>query len=612
MQLYSIRVYGLIEATSYVMKTDWNLELLFKNEKEIKAHREEVEKATGAFVKKWSTREDYLQKPEVLKEALDEYNEWNTNYGAASKEWYYVYLKHQLDQNNSDLKATLNQITEYATKLENDMQFFPIRLAKIDKKLQKKFLAYKPLVIYKHYLERLFRESDHILTEPEEKLLNTISPLLQTNWVRMVSGFLAKEEREVLDEKGKKAIKNFSEISGLMNSTNKKVRDAAAKAFTDINTKHVEVAENELNAVLQNKKIQDELRHYDRPDQSRHLSDDIDTEVVDALVKAVTGKFDIAKKYYSLKAKLFGVKKLEFHERNVPYGKITKEYSFEEASELVKKVFTELDPEFAMIFVKFLEEGRIDVYPKKGKQSGAFCIHMLHTLPVYVLLNHTSELQKVSTIAHEMGHAINYELMRPKQNALSFGSPTSTAEVASTFMEDFVMQELEKTADDETRLTLMLEKLNDDISTIFRQIALYNFETELHKTFREKGYLSKEEIGTMFQKHMASYMGPGVDQPDYAQNWWVYWSHIRMLFYVYSYASGLLISKSLQASVKKDPKFIIKVKEFLAAGMSDSPKNIFANLGIDITKKSFWDKGIEEVEELLKETEKLAKKLKRI
>jgi oligoendopeptidase F len=234
------------------------------------------------------------------------------------------------------------------------------------------------------------------------------------------------------------------------------------------------------------------------------------------------------------------------------------------------------------------------------------------TQPTYILLNHSGKLHDVLTIAHELGHGINNELIREKQHALDFGTPTSTAEVASTFMEDFVLEEILHEANDELRLAIMMQKLNDDVSSIFRQVACYRFEQELHAQFRKSGYLSKKDIGKLFQKHMAAYMGPAVEQSPGSENWWVYWNHIRYFFYVYSYASGLLISKSLQNSVKQDPAFVIKVKEFLAAGLSDSPKNIFSKLGIDIADKQFWDRGLDEVEKLLKETTVLAEKLGKI
>ena len=226
-----------------------------------------------------------------------------------------------------------------------------------------------------------------------------------------------------------------------------------------------------------------------------------------------------------------------------------------------------------------------------------------------MLLNHTGTLGDVLTVAHEMGHAINDELSRAKQNSLNYGTSTYTAEVASTFMEDFVLDELLHQADDELRLAITMMKLNDDVSSIFRQVACYKFEQELHQKFRQEGYLSKEVIGELFSKHMSQYMGEAVEQSPGSKNWWIYWQHIRQFFYVYSYASGLLISKSLQARVRQNPENITPIKEFLASGISDSPTNLFAKLGFNLKEKSFWETGLLEIEHLLVEAENLAKKL---
>ena len=587
------------------MKITWDLSPLFRsdNDPNIAKKRKEVIRETSRFAKKWERRDDYLKDPKVLKAALDEYENWNRFYGTLAQENYYFDLRHATNQSDTKIKAKVNLAEELSQKLQNEIQFFELRVAKIEPKLQKKFLTYKPLSPYKHFLEKLFEAQKHLLTEPEEKIMNLKNTTSYTNWVRMTSTFLSKEVR---------GGKNFSQLLGLMNDKNKKVRDSAAKSFNEILEKHVGVAEHELNSVLQNKKINDELRKYKRADEARHLGDDIETKVVDTIVETVTNNLSLAKRYYELKAKLFGVPKLAYHERNVEYGKIDKKYQFQESVEIISKVLTNLDSEFLTIFNGFLNEGRVDVFPKNGKRSGAFCIYGLITHPTYILLNYNNLLDDVRTFAHELGHGINDELIRKTQNSLNFGTPTSTAEVASTFFEDFVIQELSRQVDDEIKLTLQMAKLNQDVSSIFRQIAFYNFETELNRKFRKIGYLSKEDIGTLFQKHMKSYMGNYVEQSHGSQNWWTYVEHFRYFFYVYSYASGLLISKSLQALVKNDSKFIVKVKEFLSSGLADSPKNIFNKLGIDITDKNFWEKGLSEVENLLSETEKLATDLGKI
>lgn len=420
---------------------------------------------------------------------------------------------------------------------------------------------------------------------------------------------MSKDGRKIVREDGKKVTATLEMMMGLTESKQKTVRDQAGKALDGLFADHASLAEAEMNSVLANKKIDDQLRGYARPDQARHLSDDIDTDVVDAMLDAVSERNELAQRLYRLKAKLLQVPKLRYHERSLGYGKIDQNYTFHEAAELVRGVFSELDPEFAAIFESFLKNGQIDVYPKKGKRSGAYCAYYFITHPTYVFLNFNGKLSDVSTLAHEMGHAINDELMRKKQNALTYATPTSTAEVASTFMEDFILERLAKGADDDTKLSLMVSQLDRAISTVFRQVAIYRFEQELHQLYRKEGYVTAEAINVLFKKHMASYMGPASEG---CENWWVYWSHIRNFFYVYSYASGLLISKALQAKVRQDKKFIKNVKQFLSAGISQSPKDIFADMGVDITDKRFWAQGLDEIEELMDATEKLAKKLDKI
>jgi len=597
-----------------VEQTAWDLKPLFAsdNDPRMEEKRKIVEQKSYEFINAWKDRADYLIDPEVLKQALDHYEEWKRGYGADGDEGYYFWLRTQQDQNDPKLKAKYNKIEEFSKKIENDSQFFHLRIARIKPEHQKKFIEHASLGKYRHFLERIFAEARYHLSEPEEKIMNLKSATSYSNWTKMTEGFLSREERAVVLEDGKRKVRPFSEITSLMNSKRKPVRNAAAAAFNGILSKHADVAEAEINSVLQNKKIDDELRGTPRPDALRHLADDIENEVVDSLIGSVAKRFDIPRRYYALKAKLLKVKKLKYHERNVEYGEVAKRYPYPKAVNLVYTVMDKLDPEFAGIFAGFIKNGQVDAYPKKGKDSGAFCIHHLMTQPTYILLNHSGKLHDVLTIAHELGHGINNELIRKKQHALDFGTPTSTAEVASTFMEDFVLEEVLHAADDELRLAIMMQKLNDDVSSIFRQAACYRFEQELHQAYRKKGYLSKEEIGALFQKHMAAYMGNAVEQSPGSENWWVYWNHIRYFFYVYSYASGLLISKSLQAAVKKDAAFIERVKGFLSAGLSDSPKNIFANLSIDITDHAFWDRGLNEVEKLLDETTRLAERMGKI
>ena len=590
------------------IKTKWDLSLLLSGDYDPKAKQivVQAQKAYKYFVSKWQSRNDYLESPKVLKEALDEYEALARNYDGTGPVGYYFELRYQQDQTNSQIKSQNNKIKDIEVKLANSLEFFTNRLCRVSPEIQLKMLKNKDLKPYKHFLEKLFESAKYTLSEPEEKILNLKNQTSFENWVRMVSEFVSKEEREVLDESGNKVIKPLFDFMSLLKSQNKEVRDISARAVNEVLEKHADSAEHELNSILEDKRIDDELRGIDRPDRSRHISDDIDTDVVDAMVDAVSMRFDISNRYYKLKAKVMGVPKLAYHERNVTLGNLNKKYPYEKAVDMVGKTFKTLDSQFAQIFYDMVKSGKIDVYPEKGKCGGAFCTHRGLKDPVYILLNHTGRLDNVATLGHEMGHAINDVLISRAQNALNNNSPTSTAEVASTFMEDFVFERASQEYGPKDRLYLIMEKLNDDVSTIFRQVACYKFEQELHRLYRDKNYLTKNEIGQIFTKHMGAYMGDAVEQSLGSQNWWIYWSHIRSFFYVYSYASGLLISKSLQNMVKRDKTQIEKVKKFLSSGLSESPKKLFMDMGIDISDAKFWNQGLSKVEVLLKEAESLA------
>lgn len=585
-------------------RLSWDLSPLFSSNSDprIKENLAETEKQVMGFVNKWQGRQDFLSQSNVLVTALIEYDNLLKYFGVAGNVRYYFHLRSTQDENDPEIKAHNNKVEEFSTKLLNKIQFFELRLGKIPVRTQKKFLASSKLQPFHHFLHKLFTRAKYLLSEQEEKIINLKDIPAHSSWTKMTSAFLAKETRRG---------KNLPQLLSDFRNDNRLVRDKAAADVNFILDKYKVVAENELNAILTNKKIDDELRGITRPELPRHLVDDIDSDVVDAMTKEVTKRFDIASSYYQFKAKVLGVSKLKYHERFISFGQVDRKYTYDQSVTLISQVFAHLDPQFAEILNRFVKDGQIDVYPRVGKRGGAFCACDLMIHPTYILINHTNNLNDVLTLAHEMGHGINNELMKSQQHALNFGSPLSIAEVASTFMEDFVLQQLLSQSTARQRLVLYMQKLDDDIGTIFRQVAAYNFEKELHSLFREKGYLASEVIGKLFVKHMTSYMGPYVEQSEGSENYWVYWSHFRTFFYVYSYASGLLISKSLQASVKQDPKFVTQVKQILSVGSLDSPRNIFKNIaGIDISQPEFWTKGLNEVESLLMETEKLYKEVR--
>ncbi len=596
------------------IKTKWDLSLIYKDEKDPKIllQKQNFVRKCDAFTQKWKSRDDYLTDPSALKQILDEKEDIDESPESDYQEAYYYSLKNSLNQDDTEITAKINKIHDFLIKYVNELQFVEIKLSKIPKDKQKEFLVSSLLTKYHKDLKKLFENAKHILSEDAEKVLNLMGKTSYTNWVEMTSQFLDREEGVVKDKTGKKEKLLLSELFHKIRGQDKALRDSAAKEINRIMKKHADTAEHELNAVLEYKKINDDLRKFKRPDEQRLIGGEIDAQIVDTLTKAVTKRADISKNYYKLKAQLLRQKKLKYHERVVDLGSIDLNFTYEEAVDLVYKTLDKLDKEFGEIFKVFIENGRIDAFPTKGKTGGAFCTYNGLNSPIYILLNFMGKIDDLSTIAHETGHGIHNQLSQTHQPSMYREPSLFTAEIASTFMENFALEEAVKNIDGESKLWLLMGKIDDAVSTIIRQIHCYTFETELHSAFREKGYLSKKCIGEIFTKHMASYMGDYVEQSVGSENWWVYWSHIRAYFYVYSYASGLLVSKALQKMVKENPQDIQKVKKILSAGSSLTPKDMFNEVGIDITSLDFWNTGLDEIEGMLKEAESLAKKLQKI
>lgn len=600
------------------MKTSWDLSLILKSEnsEELEKILKDVKKSWLDFKSKWEPRSDYLNDPKVLLESLIEYENLLETYGFDGGIHYYFELKDSIEQGNKSVKANINKVIEFSITIQNDIQFYSHRLSKVDLEKQETFLKDPTLKNYKHFLFRVFQEAKYLLSEEEEKVVNLLYKTSKYNWTQMVENFIVADQEEVLTEDGSVQKLPLSVIGPMIETKNQEVRESAYNAVLNIRSRWSEIAENEVNSILEYKKLMDTLRKYDRPESSRHLADDIDTEVVDAMVKSVSDNFSIVSDFFSFKKNLLQKEKLkayesllgvEFLDNRIDSSSI-KTFTFEEMKNLVGDVMNDLDEEFYKIYTNFFEQGRVDVYPKIGKSNGAFCTSSGKRNPTYILLNFTGKMQDCFTLAHETGHGINDVLAR-NQSELNFGTVLSTAEVASTFMEDFVWSRLYKEAVGIDKFVMLMQKIEDNIATIFIQVACYMFEQQLHIKFREKGYLSKEDISEIFLASFKTLYGDSVEI-ETTKLKWVTWSHIRTFFYVYSYASGLLISKSLQASVKKDKNYIKNVKEFLSSGTSQSPRDIFMNLGIDITKSDFWDSGLNEIKDLIEEAKELSINLK--
>lgn len=587
-----------MKTTKNTLKTEWDLTTLYKNvnSPEIDKDLDDIERAYTAFEKKYKTKTSYMTSEHALYTALSEYEKISDL--PAHKGYRYLRLSQDLDSKNQKVRARLTQLTQRMQKMSNIVLFFELNLSKISPVDQKKFLKSKKLSPYTYFLKRIFDQSKFMLSLPEEKILNVKSLPSHGMWTDAV-----KKMRGQLTVVHKHKTLPISEAESLIRqlptqAERKELYEKVMDQYVSI----ASIAESEMNAIVTNKKINDELRGYAMPYDATILSYENERKTVLGLVDTVTRNFAVSQRFYSLKKKMLGLKKMGYYDRAVSVGETKKKISFQDAYENLYSVFASLDTEFAHILERFVTQGQVDVYPKVGKAGGAYCWGD-HKSPTFIFLNHVDTLDSLMTFAHEMGHGIHTEFSK-KQPVFYDGYSTATAEVASTLFEMFVFYDQFEKLSPEEKIVALHDKIQDDVQTVFRQVACFNFELDMHTQIREKGYMSKEDLAVCMNTHMKKYLGDvALEEKD--GYFFVAWPHIRNFFYVYSYAFGQLASKALYAKYKENPKFIEKIKEFLSAGGSMSPEDIFKSIGVDVTKPDFFEKGIKTIEDDINLLEKL-------
>lgn len=584
------------------IRTEWDLGLLYKSptDPKIEADMKAFEGAFDDFAAKFDIdKKEYLRDPEKLLNALRSYEKLLGEHSPVPL-FYFHYLV-DLDSRNTDAAANSSLMTARLIGASNKVRFFELSIGAIPQGLQKKFLSDDRLERYHYFLKHAFEGAKHLLSEPEEKIVALKSQPAYDMWV-------AHNERlmSVRTVPWKKKDIPLAQALNMTSAILKRTeRHGLADATSVILKSLGDFAEGEINAVFTNKKIDDELRGYSEPYSSTVREYHNDPHTVESLVKAVSDKFSVAHRFYRLKAKLLKQKKLAYADRAAKIGDIKSRFTFERSTKKLKKVFGALNPLYSHTIDSYLSKGQIDAYPRIGKQSGAYCSSSFST-PTFLLLNDIGEIRSYETLAHELGHAFHSELSRAQGPIYSEYS-YALAETASTLFESIASEAVYDELSDKEKAIMLHDRINSDIATVFRQIACFNFELDLHKAVRAKGYIPKKEIALMHNKRMMEYLGPAFELKENDGYFFVTWGHIRRFFYVYSYAFGMLVSKALLRRYKADPSFWKKIEQFLSSGGKDSPENIMKEIGIDITKPDFWMEGLREIEDDIARLERLVK-----
>jgi len=329
---------------------------------------------------------------------------------------------------------------------------------------------------------------------------------------------------------------------------------------------------------------------------------------VEALIAAVQSRYELARRWYRLKARLLGLDRLAYWDRMAPVGDSDDRIPYAEAQSLVLGCYSEFSPELGAAAGEFFEDGYIDGPPRTGKRGGAFCSYTVPSAHPYVMLNYTSRPHDVLTMAHELGHGVHASLAGP-QGIFQFTTPLTLAETASIFGETIVLERLlERAPDAAGRLDLLAGSLDGAVAAVFRQVAMNRFEHAVHTERRERGELATDRFGELWLETQSDLLGDSVDLSGEYALWWSYVPHFMDTpGYVYAYAYGHLLALSVYRRYEEaGPGFVPSYLELLKAGGSLPPEELGAIVGVDLSDPGFWSSGLDLIERQLEAAEAAA------
>jgi oligoendopeptidase F len=370
-----------------------------------------------------------------------------------------------------------------------------------------------------------------------------------------------------------------------------------------------------FNTLLQDKSTKDRLRSYPHWLAARNLANEASDESVEALIEAVVSHYELARRWYRLKAKLLGLDKLAYYDRMAPVATEEQRIGYADARELVLDCYRGFSLELGEAAAGFFDGDYIDAPPAAGKRGGAFCAYTVPSAHPYVMLNYTSRSGDVLTMAHELGHGVHAYLAGKEQSIFQVSTPLTVAETASIFGETIVLERLlSESPDAAARLSLLAESLDGAVAAVFRQVAMNRFEDRIHAERRSSGELSPDAFAAAWLDTQADLLGDSVEPaPEYG-TWWSYVPHfVDTPGYVYAYAYGHLLALSVYRRYQETgAEFVPSYLELLAAGGSRSPEDLGAIVGVDLTDPGFWTSGLGLIEQQLDAAEEAAQEAGRI
>ena len=515
----------------------------------------------------------------------------------------YAYLLHSQDTQNPAAGRLLARVREAGAERGSHGVFFTLELAQITDEHAARLYEHPESARYRHTIEEARKFRPHQLSEPEERVLTDFSPVGNSAWTRLFEELCASIH---VDLDGRQL--QLEQALVLLREPDREMRRKASAAVTVALGHDARTRAYIFNVILQEKAIDDRLRRFPTWISSRNLANETSDEAVQALVDAVTGRYDVCVRYYRVKKQLLNVGELHEWDRYAPISETTRTLSWEDAKELVLGSYHRFSKRAGDLVETFFKDGWIDAPVVPNKSGGAYCMPVTPHHHPYVMLNFTGRLRDALVMAHELGHGL-HDRLASKQHLFDYHPPLTLAETASVFGEaltfDRIMSE-EK--DPKVRLAMLCNQCEDAFSTVFRQVAFNRYEDACHVARRAEGELGVEQLGELYQAKLQPMFGDALILTDEHKLWWSYIEHfLHTPGYVYAYAFGNLLALSVyHRFLERGPSFVDDYLDFLAAGGSTRPDQLVRRLGMDITDPGFWDAGLKILDGMVSEVERLA------
>lgn len=525
--------------------------------------------------------------------------------------YVYAHLNNDFDLGEKRSNEFFGKAVKLYNKYSTNISYVIPELLQNDYKIIEKFInENKDLKQYERMLKNIFKEKSHFLSKEEERVLSVINDSFRTPenaYSKLLDADLTFES--IKDENGKKVELTSSNWAKYLESKNRNVRKNAFKKFykSYINIRNT-TTELLASEVKNNNNIA-KLRKYDSALSASLESNDVNPQIYNSLINHIHNNLKKTYKYWDLRKKILGVSNLHIYDTYVPMVDANeKEYSFEEAKELVLNALSILGDDYTKVLNEAFDNNWIDVFPTKNKRSGGYCTAVYNSHP-YVFLNFDNRYGEVSTVAHELGHAMHYYYSIKNNNYVDYSYSIFVAEVASQVNEIILSDYMIKNSKNKQEKLFVLDELLKRFkASVIRQAMFAEFEKEIHEKEQNGVVLTSEYLNDLYYKLNKLYYGPSVEIDKEIAFEWERIPHFFYNFYVYQYSTGYIAAlKIAKDIINKKENALENYLKFLSLGCTMDPVSELKVAGVDLTKDEVYNEAFEEFEKEIEEFEKIYK-----